>query len=193
MRRIITLIISTVVLLCSCCLLACDGCFDDGSRKHMNDFMVEIETELSGYNLIKVDSSIDAINYNSGDFIYKNSNISLEFNHSGYIVIYKEKEYIVNDSFLKEYSETYNKIHQMWDKNSTGKSEIISIYVLDDLVFIITTGIKDRVYGGVKGMFPYTLYQWNISAETINYVDWWMHDDLANSGEYWIAIEKTHE
>ena len=182
MAQIIVIIIALFTL---------SGCniFDNGSRSFLTEKMNEIpiEIEYDGYKLVAYEPPLKTVNYFSGEVEFNGSVMKIEYDYkiddktySDYFVNYKEKTLYINDEFMRDHSETYVKIHQIWStfKNRNNakenKSKIIAVYPFDGQLFIVTNGIIGKFnMRQVVDSIPLTLYVLDWDSEKIYYAGYY--------------------
>lgn len=181
--KILTRIMAFVVVIAMFTLGACNcNPFDNGSTAFLTEKMNEIPIEYDGYELVVYGSSLKLVNSFKGEVEFNGEIMNIEFGYeidgksfSGYRVNYKDKTLYINDEFMRERSETYVKINRIWQtfksgSNFEGESRIMGVYPFDDLLFIVTDGIEDRVKAvNCDGCIPITLYVLDWDSEKVYY------------------------
>ena len=119
------------------------GCFNNGSRSFLTEKMNEIPIEYDGYELIAYDPWIETVYHFEGEVEFHGSTMKIEYDYkidgktySDYLVNYRDKTLYINDEFMRERSETYVRIHRIWQTFKEGSkiegiSEIMGVYPFD--------------------------------------------------------------
>lgn len=198
-NAIILVVFLTVILLISGC--SCNP-FDNGSKAFLKKQMDKLQPEVTGYKIVRTTDMDNDIAYFKGTVTVNETEINIQRKQgsidSYYIISYNDKEIVINNEYMREKSEAYVYIHDIWNrwKNKSQTvvydSEIYSVCEFDNRLFIVTNGLFARVTGNiwVNGMIPVTLYEFNIETEEVLYAGY--YKDCTDS-QVMIVIEKTEE
>lgn len=198
-NAIILVIFLTVILLISGC--SCNP-FDNGSKAFLKKQMDKLQPEVTGYKIVRTTDMDNDIAYFKGTVTVNGTEINIQRKQgsidSYYIISYNDKEIVINNEYMREKSEAYVYIHDIWNrwKNKSQPtiydSEIYSVCEFDNRLFIVTNGLFGRVTANiwVNGMIPVTLYEFNIETEEVLYAGY--YKDCTDS-QVMIVIEKTEE
>lgn len=197
-NAIILVIFLTVILLISGC--SCNP-FDNGSKAFLTKQMDKLQPEVTGYKIIKIDSTEkNRISSFEGTVTVKKVEVNIKKgegkNVEDYIINYNDKEKHINNEYMREKSNAYVYIHDIWKrwKNKawqyTYKSEIYGVGEFDNKLFIVTQGTVYRIASCIEGMIPITLYEFNIETEEVLYAGY--YKDYADY-QMSVAIAKTEE
>ena len=179
-----TMAFIVVIAIAMVALGACNcNPFDNGSTAFLTEKMNEIPIEYDGYELVFYEPSLELIYHFEGNLEFNGSTMDMQCGYEinekffrDYRVNYKDKTLYINDEFMREKSATYVKISRIWrtfkskNINFEGNSKIIAVYPFDDLLFIVTDGIEDRVKAvNCDGCIPTTLYVLDWDSENVYY------------------------
>ena len=198
-NAIILVIFLTVILLISGC--SCNP-FDNGSKAFLKKQMDKLQPEVTGYKIVRTTDMDNSIAYFKGTVTVNKTEINIQRKEgsidSYYIISYNDKEIVINNEYMREKSEAYVYIHDIWNRwknrsqSSVLDSRIYSVCEFDNRLFIVTNGLLGRVTANiwVNGMIPVTLYEFNIETEEVLYVGY--YDNYVYRSPR-IVIEKTEE
>ena len=198
-NAIILVIFLTVILLISGC--SCNP-FDNGSRAFLTKQMDKLQPEVTGYKIVRITDMDNNIAYFNGTVTVNETEINIQRKEgsidSYYIISYNDKEIVINNEYMREKSEAYVYIHDIWNRwknksqSSVLDSRMYSVCEFDNRLFIVTNGLSGRVTANiwVNGMIPVTLYEFNIETEEVLYVGY--YDNYVYRSPR-IVIEKTEE
>lgn len=198
-NAIILVIFLTVILLISGC--SCNP-FDNGSKAFLKKQMDKLQPEVTGYKIVRTTDMYNDIAYFKGTVTVNGTEINIQRKQgsidSYYIITYNDKEIVISDEYMREKSEAYVYIHDIWNrwKNKSQpavyESEMYSVCEFDNRLFIVTNGVITRLTSNiwVNGMIPVTLYEFNIETEEVLYAGYL--NDYTDS-QMFVAIEKTEE
>ena len=164
------------------------GCnpFNDGSTAYLTKKMNEIPIEFDGYELIECEPLKETIYNFQGVVEFKDSTMDIQYGYeidgkyfNDYRIDYQGKTLYVNDEFMRSHSETYVKINNIWSDFKNGDtvnypSRIMAVYPFDNLLFIVTDGIKNRLQRiNCRGCIPITLYTLDWDSEKVYYAGYY--------------------
>lgn len=197
--------IKTVFLpiIISIVLLVSVGCnpFDNGSNAYLEKYMTAIPIEFDGYELCS--GSLDEFN---GEVTINDTTVIINSRASGYNGSYSitvnGKEIFINDEFMREKSEAYVYIHDVWLDFKTAKeyhrqhhgvSSIYGVYAFDNNLFIITSGLFDRLTMKINvfGVYPITLYKYDIATGRVLYCGYYNHYDKGTDERVEIRVKES--
>ena len=198
-NAIILVIFLTVILLISGC--SCNP-FDNGSKAFLKKQMDKLQPEVTGYKIVRTTDMDNDIAYFKGTVTVNGTEINIQRKQgsidSYYIISYNDKGIVINNEYMREKSEAYVYIHDIWNRwknksqSSVLDSRMYSVCEFDNRLFIVTNGLFGRVTANlwVDGMIPVTLYEFNIETEEVLYVGY--YDNYVYRSPR-IVIEKTEE
>ena len=198
-NAIFLVIFLTVILLISGC--SCNP-FDNGSKAFLKKQMDKLQPEVTGYKIVRTTDMDNNIAYFKGTVTINETDINIQRKegsiYSYYIISYNDKEIVINNEYMREKSEAYVYIHDIWNrwKNKSQPtiydSEIYSVCEFDNRLFIVTNGLFARVTANIRvnGMIPVTLYEFNIETEEVLYAGYL---NYCTDSQVMIVIEKTEE
>ena len=199
-NAIILVIFLTVILLISGC--SCNP-FDNGSRAFLTKQMDKLQPEVTGYKIVRTTDMDNDITYFKGTVTVNETEISIQRKKKAgigynYAITYNDKEIVISDEYMREKSEAYVYIHDIWNrwKNKSQpavyESEMYSVCEFDNKLFIVTNGLHARLTANIRvnGLIPVTLYEFNIETEEVLYAGY--YKDCTDS-QVMIVIEKTEE
>lgn len=203
--RIISLILVLVTG-----MLAFSGCIlENGSNDYLTKKMNEIPVEFDGYELIPGSmtySTDQVISIGDTDITVKlgDAAVTIESHwDESWSITFDGKEIVVNDEFMREKSDVYVRIHDIWCNSekyseyckSAGKSKIYNVRVFDDKLFILTNGLKYRWSSkfNVIGFYPITLYVLDLKTEKVYYAGYFSNYGNPEIDVKIAKTEKTEE
>lgn len=198
-NAIFLVVFLTVILLISGC--SCNP-FDNGSKAFLKKQMDKLQPEVTGYKIVRTTDMDNNIAYFKGTVTINETDINIQRKEgsidSYYIISYNDKEIVINNEYMREKSEAYVYIHDIWNrwKNKSQPtiydSEIYSVCEFDNRLFIVTNGLFARVTANIRvnGMIPVTLYEFNIETEEVLYAGYL---NYCTDSQVMIVIEKTEE
>lgn len=198
-NAIFLVVFLTVILLISGC--SCNP-FDNGSRAFLTKQMDKLQPEVTGYKIVRTTDMDNNIAYFKGTVTVNETEINIQRKQgsidSYYIISYNDKQIVINDEYMREKSESYVYIHDIWNrwKNKSQpavyESEMYSVCEFDNRLFIVTNGVITRLTSNIRvnGMIPITLYEFNIETEEVLYAGY-LNDYIDH--QMFVAIEKTEE
>ena len=198
-NAIILVVFLTVILVVSGC--SCNP-FDNGSKAFLKKQMDKLQPEVTGYKIVRTTDMDNNIAYFKGTVTVNETEINIQRKQgsidSYYIISYNDKQIVINDEYMREKSESYVYIHDIWNrwKNKSQpavyESEMYSVCEFDNRLFIVTNGVITRLTSNIRvnGMIPITLYEFNIETEEVLYAGY-LNDYIDH--QMFVAIEKTEE
>ena len=198
-NAIFLVIFLTVILLISGC--SCNP-LDNGSKAFLKKQMDKLQPEVTGYKIVRTTDMDNNIAYFKGTVTVNGTDINIQRKEvsidSYYIISYNDKEIVINNEYMREKSEAYVYIHDIWNRwknksqSSVLDSRIYSVCEFDNRLFIVTNGVQTRLISNlwVDGMIPITLYEFNIETEEILYAGY-LNDYI--DPQMFVAIEKIEE
>lgn len=196
-NAIFLVVFLTVILVVSGC--SCNP-FDNGSVEYLTKKMNEIPIECRGYKIIY--STEETIRNFEGTVTVKGVEVNIKKgegkNAKDYIINYNDKEIHINNEYMREKSNIYVYIHDIWKnfeqlkQKETGESRIFSVYGFDDKLFIVTNGLLSSWTDAtdVLSEYPITLYEFNIETEEVLYAGY-LND--YTDPQIGVVIKKTEE
>lgn len=198
-NAIILVIFLTVILVISGC--SCNP-FDNGSKAFLKKQMDKLQPEVTGYKIVRTTDMDNNIAYFKGTVTVNETEINIQRKQgsidSYYIISYNDKEIVINDEYMREKSEAYVYIHDIWNRwknksqSAVYESEMYSVCEFDNKLFIVTNGVITRLTFNIRvnGMIPITLYEFDIETEEVLYAGY-LNDYIDH--QMFVAIEKTEE
>lgn len=184
----------TAVLMAVTIAVGVSGCENPlkEDAMYLTQKMNEIPVEFFGYKIV-FSRGIDSIDMYQGETTFQDKPINIERGGFGYIIHFDGKEYKIDDAYMREKSEVYKKIHRIWYERGTlnqeGTSEILSVCVYDNKLFIVTNGIGDNIIARPDLSYPVTLYYFDIETETVLYADYYENAEGLYNTNYGFKIE----
>ncbi|HCY51967.1 MAG TPA: hypothetical protein DHU65_04600 [Clostridiales bacterium] len=115
-NAIILVVFLTVILVISGC--SCNP-FDNGSKAFLKKQMDKLQPEVTEYKIVRTAGG-DDIAYFKGTVIVNETEINIQRKqgsiYSYYIISYNDKEIVINDEYMREKSEAYVYIHDIWNR-----------------------------------------------------------------------------
>ncbi len=196
--------VTIVVVILTTTLVGCNP-FDNGSTAYLTQKMDEIPIEFDGYELVRINSLANSINGFSGQATVNGTVVAVE-SYVGdygydYLLIYDDNRILICDEFMRQKSEVYVKIHDIWcnygqitnaSNRKSGHSQIYSLYVFDDNLFIITNGLQSTWTQKINviGFYPITLYKYDLIEEKIYYAGYL---SVYNNAQLYITIKHKED
>ena len=206
LTRIITLILSILMLFSIG--LTTSGCTtreSERQREYLIKTMDSIPVEVEGYKLYRAgDETIndeEAVNFErrEGVFNLQGKEVEVVVENYAWHLKYDEKDVELNEQFIVDRSSVYNKISTMWSEYESphrkkmtiiNKPNITKISIYNGYLFILMCRISADIIGDIRGIFPPSLFRYDILEDKIDYLGYTYIDDGYTGANYvFIATE----
>ena len=168
------------------------SCAEPKTLEYLTKKMDEFPIEYPGYQLVKynIEEWDKSICHYDGTGIIRGEIAEMWCGNVNAEVTYRGETREITPEFVRERSETYRKILQIWGEGQAIATEMYSVYAYDDELFILTEGLHTRLTLSVKNMTPITLYHYDWETDVVKYAGY--YDEYEHERES-LRIEKKEE